>query len=161
MKALWLVTIARVLVGGLFLFSAWQKLKPDDMLVNAGPQQFAYAVKGFELVPEGLIPFVTALVPWTEVVAGLALILGFWTRAASGLLAAMLVAFTLAVISVILRPEVSVECGCFGRLKLICSGPVSWCKVGENSIILAFTLAPVIFGGGRLAVDRALCPPKA
>lgn len=140
--------VLRVLLGGLFVFAAVMKLQ--DI------QGFAFSVKAFELFPAGadhapkLLAFV---VPWTELLVGLLLIVGLWTRAASLLLAVILVGFIGGIISVLAR-DLNVSCGCFGRFERPCTGPISSCHIIRNSVLLAGTLFVLWKGPGSLAIDR-------
>lgn len=151
-----LLLVIRVAIGSMFLFSAWMKLSPANVL-GLGPLPgmhfFAQAVRAFELVPDAWVPLVTYAVPWTEVVVGVCLILGIASRGA-GLLGFLLLAvFTAGVISVLAR-GLNIHCGCFGRFKLICEGAVSLCKVGENLVLMS--LFWIIPGrtGGRFGFDK-------
>lgn len=154
------LTVVRIMVGALWVYTATLKLQSggmiDGVFVPTGPMNFSLAIKSFELLPESLVPFVTFLVPWTEAVVGAALLLGLWTRAAGVLSTLMLVSFTVAVASVILRGK-NIECGCFGRYKLFCSGPVGLCKVGENLVLIAFSIIPMLKGGGYLQLAKDRC----
>lgn len=148
-----ILLVCRLAVAALFLFAAYQKLFAS----SDAPQKFALSINSFKILPEHLVPLAAAAIPWIEVICGLLLIVGLWTRAASALLGVMLIAFTIAVASVLLR-NMSLTCGCFGKFSLICAhDKMSWCKVGENAIILAPTLLVAIFGGGFLAMERNTC----
>lgn len=157
----------RLAVGSLWLYTAILKLQSggviDGVFRPTGPMNFSQAVISFDIVPAGAVPFVSFLVPWTEAVVGAALVLGLWTRAAGVLSTAMLLSFTLAVISVIARGK-NIECGCFGRYKLFCEGPVGLCKVGENLVLMAISIIPMCRGGGFAALAKdecTLCRPTA
>ncbi len=151
--------LVRLLLAGLFLFSAWQKVKGGNPPEPSGPQTFALSVRAFELLPDAIIPFTASAVAWTELLCAVALLLGLWTRAAAIIMFAAVVGFTLAVISVILR-GLPITCGCFGKFKLFCSGPFSWCKVGENSVFLVLLAAAIVLGSGRIAMDSVCCRTK-
>jgi uncharacterized membrane protein YphA (DoxX/SURF4 family) len=153
--------VARVVIGGVFVFSAYQKLRaagvtPEGAPIPSGAFVFALAMRSFDIVPEALVPFAAYVTAWCEGVIGLALVVGLWTRAAGLLSVLMLVVFTSAVASVILR-QMDLTCGCFGKFKLLCEGPVGWCKVGENLVLVAIALLPGVKGGGclELAPTRA------
>ena len=145
----------RVVLAGLFLFSAWQKIKGGNPPEPSGPQTFALSVRAFEILPDALIPYTASAVAWTELLCAIALLLGLWTRAAATIMLAAVTSFTIAVISVILR-GLPITCGCFGKFKLFCTGPVSWCKVGENSVFLLALAAVIVLGAGRFGVDAML-----
>jgi uncharacterized membrane protein YphA (DoxX/SURF4 family) len=144
----WLVLTCRVALGGLFVFAAWMKL--------SGPQAFADSVLAFKIIPESadhLSTLTTFVVPWTEMVAGVALILGLWARSAALVLSAMLVVFIAGIGSVLYR-HMDVSCGCFGKFEWPCTGPLGWCQIGRDLAMLAMGLLVVLKGPGPLAIDR-------
>ncbi len=144
--------LLRFVLGGLFLFSAWQKLKPGNPPEPAGSQTFALSVKAFEILPDSVIPYIASGIAWTELLCAIAIILGLYTRAATTILIFAIISFTIGVISVIQR-GLPITCGCFGKFKLFCEGPVSWCKVGENSVFLLALLILLALNSGRFAMD--------
>lgn len=140
----------RVVIAGLFLFAAWQKLFDP----NAGPQKFALAINSFKILPEHLVHLATGVIPWLEVLCAGLVLVGVWTRAAATVLTLLLVGFTAAVISVLLR-GMNVSCGCFGKHTLLCAADkMTWCKVVENGLILLPCVLVAVFGGGWLDLDR-------
>jgi uncharacterized membrane protein YphA (DoxX/SURF4 family) len=142
------LALCRILMGGVFLFAAYVKL--------SDAQSFSESIQAFKIIDDdNLVLFSTYALPWTECFAGICLILGLWTRAAAFIIASLLIVFTAAVVSVLLR-HLNVSCGCFGRLHLICDSKIAWCKVYENSALTAITLVPLVFGAGRWSLDAAL-----
>lgn len=150
-----LILLARVAIGGLMIFTAYLKLKPADGLLASGPQTFALNIKAYQILPDHLVMLAAFVIPWAELLAGLLLLLGLRARAASLVLCLLLASFTVGVVSVIAR-GMNIECGCFGSFKLLCSGPITWCKVGENALLLALAAWPLVRGPGLLAVDSLL-----
>jgi len=131
----------RMLLGGLFIFAAWNKLHPasSPQAMN-GPQTFASSVQAFKLgLPDWAIRASVSVTPWLEVVSGLALILGVWRRGAALIMSVMLVGFILLIASVLWR-NMSVECGCFGKLSPFCPKSVGWCNIAQNSVMLLVAL---------------------
>ena len=147
--------VCRLAIAALFLFAAWQKLKPgSELVVDSGPQKFAMAISSFKILPEHLVHLAAGVIPWLEVLCAVLVLLGVWTRAAATVLTLLMIGFTAAVISVLLR-QMSLTCGCFGNLTLLCpKGTMSWCKVGENAVILVPCVLVALFGGGWLDFDR-------
>lgn len=142
--------VCRILIAALFLFAAWQKLFAPE----SGPQKFALAINSFRILPEHLVHLATGVIPWLEVLCSVLILAGVWTRAAASVLALLLIGFTAAVISVLLR-QMSLTCGCFGNLTLICpKGVMGWCKVFENTVILLPCVLVAVGGGGWLDFDR-------
>jgi uncharacterized membrane protein YphA (DoxX/SURF4 family) len=71
-------------------------------------------------------------VPWIELVAGLALVLGVAPRAGAWVAGALLLVFTLGVIAAMAR-GLSFECGCFGTAN---ATRIGWAKLAENAGML-------------------------
>lgn len=101
----WLSLGVRLVLGGIFVAAALPKL--------ADPPGFAKAVWAYDLVPPTLLNPMALVLPWLELVCGLALVAGWWRREAALWLGALLLAFCLAVgINLVRRHPV--DCGCFG-----------------------------------------------
>jgi len=138
----------RIVVGGLFVFAATVKL--NDL------HGFAEAVKGFKLFPaplgDHLILVTTFAMPWAELILGALLLLGLWTREAAALTTLLLLGFCVALYSVIAR-DMTLTCGCFGKIDFICTGPVGWCSVVRNLVHAALAVAVLALGPGRWSLD--------
>ncbi len=161
--------LARLALGGLLAFSGWMKLKPGNLpmpgggTADSGPQLFLNNLRSFEIgMPDHLLVLAAFAVPWTEIVCAAALLFGLWARPAGALAAALLLAFTGGVVSVLLR-HMNVNCGCFGDLELLCVGPLGWCKVAENGALIAIALLVAWRGSGGLALlpeGPSVAPPR-
>ena len=92
--------------------------------------------------------------PWIELVAGLALIFGIWRRAAAGIIGALLVLFIGLVISVLAR-DMSVECGCFGKLSPFCDKAIGKCNLIQNGILLAIASYLTFWPVARMRTSAA------
>ncbi len=123
--------LIRVFVGGFFLYAAIPKL--------ADPLAFATNISHYHLLPVWSVNAVALILPWLELLAGTALLLGFKTRVSAGLCAAMLCVFTIAVAIAVIQ-GLKIDCGCFGD-----SGgeEVSWWKVLKNTAMLLGCIAIV------------------
>lgn len=100
------ILIARLVLGGVFVFAAYTKLRHPWML-------FAMSINSYQLLPEWAVAGLARSLPWFELALGLVLLAGYQLRyfaaAASGLL--------LVFFSVMLRSYVKgmgIDCGCFG-----------------------------------------------
>jgi len=146
----------RTFIGGVFLYAAAVKLQD--------PQQFAFAIRAYRIIPDDALHLVTLgtfIVPWVELIAGALLVIGLWGRASALVATGLMAFFVYAVWSVIAR-DLSITCGCFGKLKgpFGCEGPIGACKLAENLTLLASALALTAFGPGSISVD-SLCRRKA
>lgn len=149
----------RFVIGGLFLLAAYNKL-----FVENGPQVFSSSVKAFKTVDPQTTPLLFQLAvfgtPWIEIVAGIALVLGLWTRAAASVLAALLVVFIALITSVIFR-DIDTKCGCFGKLSPFCGDQVGVCNIIQNTILLALTLMIANARTHYLSLDSMLSKKRA
>lgn len=100
----WLTVRVQIALGAIFVAAALPKI--------ADPPSFAQMIYNYRILPAGLINISALVLPWVEIVAGLCLILGVWTRAARWLIGAMLVVFMVAITFNLTRGN-AVDCGCF------------------------------------------------
>jgi uncharacterized membrane protein YphA (DoxX/SURF4 family) len=98
--------LLRLILGGLLISSALPKLQQ--------PYDFLAAVYDYELVGPRIGLFVATLLPWLELVLGIALLAGLCSRGAWALSVMLLSVFTVARVSVLSR-GMSIPCGCFGK----------------------------------------------
>lgn len=141
----WLVLPIRVILGALFVMAGVLKI--------SDPQSFAFAVKAFKILPDHLIVTTAFSLPCIEILAGILLIMGLWTRGAAVVILLMLVGFTAGQVSVIQR-GLDVKCSCFGNLEWPCPGAVGTCHLVRNSVLIAMSLIAATLGPGPLAIDR-------
>ncbi len=96
---------ARLILGLVFIAAALPKL--------TDPPAFAKAIWAYELFPAWSLHPLALVLPWLELLCGLALCFGFWLRAATLWLGALLLSFCIAL-AINLARQHPVDCGCFG-----------------------------------------------
>lgn len=111
---------AQVVLGLLFLLAALAKIVDTASL--------AREVHNFRIVPFWSEHLVAMTLPWVELLAGLALVLGIRPRAGAWVAGALLAGFTVGVALAMAR-GLNFECGCFGTAA---GTRVGWAKLGEN-----------------------------
>jgi putative oxidoreductase len=100
----WLTLRVQIALGAIFVAAALPKI--------SDPPSFAHMIYNYRILPAGLVNISALTMPWVEILAGLCLILGIWTRPARWLIAAMLVVFILAISFNLWRNN-AIDCGCF------------------------------------------------
>lgn len=100
----YLTILARVLIGGMFLFASYDKI--------IHPALFAKSIWQYHMVPGSLINLMALALPWLELVIGVALIIGISYRGAVLWANLLLVVFMVALGSTIVR-GIDIACGCF------------------------------------------------
>jgi uncharacterized membrane protein YphA (DoxX/SURF4 family) len=100
----WLTIRVQLALGVFFVAAALPKI--------VDPPSFAHMVYNYRIMPGGVVNLMALVMPWIELLCGLALILGIWTAAARAIVAAMLFVF-IASISVNLARGNAIDCGCF------------------------------------------------
>jgi uncharacterized membrane protein YphA (DoxX/SURF4 family) len=123
-----LIRVCRIAVGLVMLAAALGKI--------GDPGAFSSQIHHFHLTPIGAENLIAAVLPWIELVAGLALVLGPYARSAAWLSAALMIVFTVAVGSAVAR-KLDIECGCFGTADATHVGGV---KLAENLLITGAAL---------------------
>jgi len=143
----WLELAIRLAIGFLFIYASVNKLMH--------PEKFAVVIYNYRVLPYELVNLVAILVPWLEIAIGIMLILGFWLETAAFLLSALMLGFTVLIISAITR-GLNIECGCFNLSE---SGAlVSWRRVTEDLVLMLcglFIFLRHLPGKGRSVVENS------
>ena len=121
----------RWVIALLFLAAATPKI--------IAPQDFVLVVFRYHLLPDNLINLAALVLPWIELVAGIALLLPAptWRRAAALILVVLLVIFT-AAIAINLERGLDIDCGCF-TLKAGFGHIGAW-NIVRNLILIVLTI---------------------
>lgn len=125
------MTAGRVLLGGVFVYAAYTKLRASYLL-------FAMAIDAYKLLPEAAAVAVAHVLPWAELALGIALIAGIWLRVTSASATALLAVFFTAMVHAY-QPEIKegqqISCGCFGL-----GEPISGRTLLRDGTLLALSL---------------------
>ncbi len=100
----WLTVRVQIALGAIFVAAALPKI--------ADPPSFAHMIYNYRILPGSLINISALVMPWVELVVGLALILGVWVRPARWIVALLLVTFMIAI-AINLGRGNAIDCGCF------------------------------------------------
>src|SRR5881394_2511130 len=146
----WITVVLRVVLGAIFVYAAWTKLRLPWQL-------FAMSIDSYQLLPPSMVELLARTLPWFELALGLAVLAGIWLRFTSGIMSLLLIVFfTLMVRAAIKGQEIS--CGCFGPGEII-----SWKTMLRDGAMLAGSLlvTALAFLRARRPAAPADRPPAA
>lgn len=142
--------VSRFLIGGVFIVAACLKL--------VDPVRFAEDIHNFHIVSDQAAVVMAVLLPYIELVAGCACLLGVRGRAGALLLSVLLAVFTIAV-GIAIAKGIDISCGCLGKGD---TSRTNLAKVFHNLALLMPGLHIVILGPGAWTLDtlfqRAFTP---
>ena len=84
----------------------------------ADPPGFAHEIHNYQIVPGVLVNAMALVLPWLEVVTGVALFLSIAVRASARVLGILLAVFIVAL-GINLARKHPVDCGCFGTSTVV------------------------------------------
>jgi uncharacterized membrane protein YphA (DoxX/SURF4 family) len=142
----WIGTLARLVLGGVFVVTG--ALKVDD------PDASVRAVQAYRLLPTAMAEIVGYTLPAVEIGIGLLLLVGLMTRIAALAALVLLVAFVIGVSSAWAR-GLSIDCGCFGGGGEVAPGQTRYLQelIRDAGLILAAGFL-VLRPRSRLSLDR-------
>ena len=114
------------------------------------------AVRAYEILPEALVPTMAIVLPMVEIILGVLLVLGLFTRFAAIAFGALMVVFVLGIASAWAR-GLTIDCGCFGGGGAIDADQTQYPL--EILRDLAFLAAAVVLAWrprSRLSLDQTL-----
>ncbi len=147
--------VARLVAGAYIAYLGYQKI--------GDPIHFLKLINQYEMIPDGwylLHNFMVVVLPWLEIVGGLALIVGVLLRGTAILMTALVALFTVVVF---LRAmgfvadgtpfmEVAFDCGCGGGPEII------WQKLLKNMGLMVLTLWLCYSNSRRFSCSGFMAP---
>jgi uncharacterized membrane protein YphA (DoxX/SURF4 family) len=140
----WLVLAVRVLLGALFVVAGASKVGHADL--------FAAEIAGFRLLPAAVIAPIAIALPFLEMLLGVYLILGLFTRTAAWIAVALFAVFDLAIASAVVR-GMTISCGCFGPSDATVT---SWAEVARDAVLVVLAALVALRPPGTFALDRRI-----
>jgi uncharacterized membrane protein YphA (DoxX/SURF4 family) len=141
--AAWCAVPLRWYLGVLFVGACLHKI--------AEPESFALDIATYDILPLVAINLVAIVLPWIELFVGAMLFAGWRVRAASLLVAAMMIVF-LAALCIALARGLDMSCGCFASQGAE-EDPISRLTVLRDVAWLGLALFVIAFDRGQLGLD--------
>jgi len=132
--------IVRLALGGVLIYSGLSKVHDQ--------WRFAVTIANFRLLPAVANQLLAVILPWMEITVGLLLVCGIWLRACGLIGLLMFGAFSIAVISALVR-GLDIECGCFGT-----DSRAGWRTLGVDALGLAASLLVTRWARPRTAIRQ-------
>ncbi len=123
------------------------------MVKSQDPAGFAQATYNYRILSGQLINPMAILLPWVEIVMGIALLLGCWVPGAS-LLAVVLLGIFAMALCINLARGLDVDCGCFSTLQSG-SGNTLWYFL-RDILLLSLAFHVLIFDRQKACLARIL-----
>lgn len=105
----WLTIRVQFVLAAFFAVAGFFKI--------SDPPGFAHEIHNYALLPGAAVNALALVLPWLEVVVGIALFLGIARRSAARVLGILLLVFIVALSINLVRGR-PVDCGCFGTAKV-------------------------------------------
>jgi uncharacterized membrane protein YphA (DoxX/SURF4 family) len=122
-----LVLALRVVLGAVFVYAAWTKLRQPWQL-------FAMSIDAYTVLPYWAVLVVARTLPWAELAIGLTLMAGRWLRVSSTA-ASLLMLLFLGLMTKAYADGMHIDCGCFGL-----GDPISARTLARDGWLLASCL---------------------
>ena len=143
--------VARLVLGGVFLVAGALKVTT--------PEAMAKATQAYQVLPHDVAAYVGYALPTVEIILGLLLVLGLFTRVSAVLTSLLLVAFLIGIAQAWAR-GLSIDCGCFGGGGTVSAEETNYLqRLLEDVGLLACGLWLSWRPDAQLSLDRAMFRP--
>lgn len=154
----WIGTVARLVLGVLWIVAGWSKLWD--------PRDFVQAIRVYDATPEWLSKLMGYGLPVLELCIGVLLLLGAITRVAAIISAVLLAVFLIGIVQAAAR-GIKLDCACFGGGGGPTSNPHYTWDILRALGLLALAAFLIVWPLTRISVDEYLArgdyvaPPSA
>ena len=145
LKSKYLAFLFRLILGCVFVYASFDKI--------AHPADFARIIYNYHFLPTSAINLFAVILPWIELMSGMALILGLFVESAALLIGILLGIFIVALSSAVIR-GLDISCGCFSTASS--SDKVVWDTIIRDLIMLMLVVQVYYGYGGFASVGNLL-----
>ncbi|MBI2619578.1 MAG: DoxX family membrane protein [Ignavibacteriales bacterium] len=139
------ILAARVFLGAVLVLACVDKI--------ADPGAFTKSILDYRLVSGLAAAIPAAVIPWIELLCGMAIMFGLLLRGSSLLAGTLLGIFTLAVLTALIR-GLDISCGCFTQDPS--AARLGWLKVGENLVLISVSVFVYFSKNMRFSLEQYL-----
>jgi putative oxidoreductase len=141
----YLVLAIRLVLGIVFIYAAVHKI--------AHPADFAQDIYNYRMLPPGFINFMALTLPWLEIICGVLIVAGVFTRGSALLIGFMLLVFVIAISFALLR-GLDISCGCFSSGGENTGHGVAIDLLVRDLLMLVGSLIVLFYGGSGFSLAR-------
>jgi putative oxidoreductase len=144
-----IIWIGRLVLGGIFIYAGYSKVfLPNNSLwplfvlkfsLSMNLSNFALQVEAFKLLPPWGVQFVAHTLPFTEIILGLLVLIGWRLRIWASVLTLIMLGFFAVVLRAYLL-HMNINCGCFATPE-----PIGPRKILEDAVLSALALLTTYF----------------
>jgi len=143
----WISLLARLVLGGVLIAAG--------ALKAGNPAHAAMAVRAYQVLPVTLANILGYALPWVEMGAGLALVIGVAVKAAAIVGGGLMVVFIIAIAQAWAR-GLSIDCGCFGGGGTVAPGHTAYVQeILRDTGLTALAVYLFRFPHGKFGLDKA------
>jgi len=136
-----LAVIFRWILGLIFIYASMHKI--------TDPFEFSEAIYNYRILPDILINPLAIWLPWLELLAGLSLITGVWTKGGALVISTLSAAFAIALGTALFR-GLDITCGCFHTSATTRSS--DWITIAQDSGLLIMGIQVLVFDRAKYAL---------
>jgi uncharacterized membrane protein YphA (DoxX/SURF4 family) len=144
-----IIWIGRLVLGCIFVYAGYAKLFLPNFIpwplfalkfsLSTNLSNFAVQVDSYKLLSPGGVSFLAHTLPFTEIILGLLLLIGWRLRIWASLLTLIMIGFSVVVLRAYLL-HMDINCGCFATPE-----PISLKKVLEDGALSALAVLMSVF----------------
>jgi uncharacterized membrane protein YphA (DoxX/SURF4 family) len=144
-----IIWMGRLVLGGVFLYAGYSKIFLPNLIpwplfalkfsLSTNLAGFAQQVEAYKLLSPGGVQFVAHTLPFTEIVLGLLVLIGWRLRVWALLLTLIMLGFSIVVSRAYLL-HMDINCGCFATPE-----PINLQKVLEDGAMSVLALLMTVF----------------
>jgi uncharacterized membrane protein YphA (DoxX/SURF4 family) len=143
----YLALVLRIYLGSIFIYASMYKI--------SYPLEFAENIASYQIVPYWAVNLMAIVMPWTELICGILLVVGLRSKSAVCMIGGMLVLFIVAISLTLVR-NIPIGCGCFHSME----EPMTWTTLLRDFVWLAMAFHVYTFDSALQLERRFLIQIK-